>query len=182
MDTRYASCVSYQITVVCLGNICRSPIAEAVLRDRIQRAGLTAKVAVDSAGTGDWHLGGPADPRTLATLTAHGYPLEHRARQIDASWFSDIDLILAMDMANYQDLQIMRKSSDSGVEIRMLRAFDPALSKASEPSAELEVPDPYEGGAADFTRVLHMIESAADGLVALLAEKSRLGEAPTIGG
>ncbi len=172
--TRYASRVSYRITIVCLGNICRSPIAEAVLRDRIVRAGLQDAVVVDSAGTGDWHLGGPADPRALATLRAHDYPLEHRARQIDPSWFASIDLILAMDRANFRDLLVMRKQAGSTTEIRMFRAFDPALAASREPSAELEVPDPYEGGDAEFVRVLHMIEKAADGLVAHLS--TRFGE------
>ena len=72
----------YRITVVCLGNICRSPIGEAVLRARLVDAGLADRVLVDSAGTGDWHLGHPADPRALATLDAHGYPHDHVARQI----------------------------------------------------------------------------------------------------
>lgn len=157
--------MSYRITVVCLGNICRSPIAEAVLRDRILRAGLAHEVTVDSAGTGDWHLGHPADPRALTTLEAHDYHLDHQARQIDPSWLAGIDLILAMDMANYQDLQVMQRQAGSASEIRMLRAFDPALADEREPSAELEVPDPYEGGDAEFVRVLHMIESAADGLL-----------------
>lgn len=168
--------MSFRITVVCLGNICRSPIAEAVLRDRIARAGLQDAVSVDSAGTGDWHLGGAADPRALATLAAHGYPLDHLARQIDASWFADIDLILAMDRANYRDLQKMREHAGLDTEIRMMRAFDPALSGSSEPSAELEVPDPYGGGDAEFLRVLHMIESAADGLVKQLASGFQQGK------
>ncbi len=163
----YAARVSYRITVVCLGNICRSPIAEAVLRDRIQRAGLHEAVVVDSAGTGDWHLGGLADPRARETLTAHGYALDHRARQIDGSWFAGIDLLLAMDMANYADLMAMR-AADDATEIRMLRAFDPELAGQPEPSPGLEVPDPYEGGDDEFIRVLHMVQSAAEGLVAQL--------------
>ncbi len=159
--------MSYRITVVCLGNICRSPIAEAVLRERIRQAGLQDSVLVDSAGTGDWHLGGPADPRARATLAAHGYSLDHRARQIDGSWFAGIDLLLAMDMANYADLLTMR-ADDDATEIRMFRAFDPELAGQAEPSPALDVPDPYEGGDQEFVRVLHMIESAADGLVAQL--------------
>jgi protein-tyrosine phosphatase len=169
--------VSYQITAVCLGNICRSPIAEAVLRDRIQRAGLAREVTVDSAGTGDWHLGRPADPRTLATLAAHDYQLDHRARQIDPTWLAGIDLVLAMDMANYQDLLVMKQMASASTSIRMLRAFDPALAHAHEPSPELEVPDPYESGDARFVEVLHMIEAAADGLVATLS--SQLGTSST---
>ncbi|NDF96834.1 MAG: protein tyrosine phosphatase, partial [Proteobacteria bacterium] len=74
----------FRITVVCLGNICRSPIGEAVLRDRVAEAGLADLVQVDSAGTGDWHLGHDADPRARAVLQQHGYPLSHQARQIDS--------------------------------------------------------------------------------------------------
>ncbi len=170
-DSRYAARVSYRVTVVCLGNICRSPIAEAVVRDRIQRAGLERTVVVDSAGTGDWHLGHPADPRALATLAAHGYALDHRARQIDSSWFADIDLILAMDTANYQDLLAMQSAAGTSTEVRMLRAFDPQLAHEAEPSTGLEVPDPYYGGDKGFETALHMIESAADGLVAELASR-----------
>jgi len=172
--------VSYRITVVCLGNICRSPIAEAVLCDRILRAGLEHEVIVDSAGTGDWHLGHPADPRALTTLETHDYRLDHRARQIDPSWLSGIDLILAMDMANFQDLQVMQRQARSASEIRMLRAFDPALAGRHEPSTELEVPDPYEGGDAEFVRVLHMIESAADGLIEHLGRTLVRDGGPTV--
>ena len=159
---------------MCLGNICRSPIAEAVLRQRIARAGLQSQVRVDSAGTGDWHLGHPADPRALATLAAHDYPLDHRARQINAGWFCDIDLLLAMDLANYEDLLVMLQSADCTPELRMFRSFDPALAAAMEPSAALEVPDPYYGGDAGFDEALAMVESAADGLVAHLA--TQLGQ------
>lgn len=162
----------YRITVVCLGNICRSPIGEAVLRARIAEAGLAERVAVDSAGTGDWHLGHPADPRALATLDAAGYPHDHIARQIAPHWMDGIDLLLAMDEANYADLAAMLPGDGSGPELRMMRSFDPALAHLPEPHPELDVPDPYYGGPEGFTEVLHMIEEAADGLVDdLLADR-----------
>jgi protein-tyrosine phosphatase len=164
----------YRITVVCLGNICRSPIGEVVLRDRIAVAGLADRVVVDSAGTGDWHIGHPADPRTLATLDAHGYAHDHRARQITADWFAEIDLLLAMDEANYADLQRMRSRSGATTELRMMRSFDPGLAHLAEPHPELDVPDPYYGGPAEFTEVLRMIERAADGLVETLRTGDRL--------
>lgn len=155
----------YRITVVCLGNICRSPIGEAVLRARLVDAGLADRVQVDSAGTGDWHLGHPADPRALATLDAHGYPHDHVARQIAPHWMDGIDLLLAMDEANYADLARMLPSGGAGPELRMMRSFDPALAHLSEPHAELSVPDPYYGGPEGFDEVLRMIEQAADGIV-----------------
>jgi protein-tyrosine phosphatase len=162
----------YRITVVCLGNICRSPIGEAVLRERIDAAGLGDRVVVDSAGTGDWHLGHPADPRALAALDAAGYPHDHVARQIAPHWMDDIDLLLAMDEANYADLQRMVARSGADPELRMMRSFDPELAHLPEPHPELAVPDPYYGGPEGFTEVLHMIEKAADGIVdGLLTEQ-----------
>lgn len=155
---------SYRVTVVCLGNICRSPIGEVVLRDRIERAGLS-DVVVDSAGTGDWHLGYPADPRAQQTLAAAGYDIDHCSRQIDETWFEEIDLVLAMDSTNYADLQRLIARSGSDVELRMMRAFDPALAGIAAPHPDLDVPDPYYGGADGFVDVLRMIETAADGLV-----------------
>jgi protein-tyrosine phosphatase len=157
--------VPYRITVVCLGNICRSPIGEAVLRARLADAGLADRVQVDSAGTGDWHLGHPADPRALATLDAHGYPHDHVARQIAPHWMDGIDLLVAMDEANYADLKAMLGHSTGAPELRMMRSFDPALAHLPEPHPELSVPDPYYGGPEGFDEVLRMIEEAADGIV-----------------
>jgi protein-tyrosine phosphatase len=155
----------YRITVVCLGNICRSPIGEAVLRARLVDAGLADRVLVDSAGTGDWHLGHPADPRALATLDAHGYPHDHAARQITPDWMDGIDLLLAMDEANYRDLRAMIGGSAEDPELRMMRSFDPALAHLPELDPGLSVPDPYYGGPEGFDEVLRMIEQAADGIV-----------------
>ena len=160
----------YRITVVCLGNICRSPIGEAVLRARLAEAGLADRVQVDSAGTGDWHLGHPADPRALAALDAHGYPHDHVARQIAPHWMDGIDLLLAMDEANYADLQRMTAGARPAPELRMMRSFDPALAHLPEPHPDLAVPDPYYGGPEGFDEVLVMIEQAADGIVDGLLE------------
>jgi protein-tyrosine phosphatase len=161
----YPSAMAYRITAVCLGNICRSPIAEAVLRDRVASAGLAELVVVDSAGTGDWHIDHPADPRAQATLTAAAYQHDHRARQINEQWMSDIDLLLAMDSTNYRDLQRMVDLSGMNPELRMLRSFDPELTHVDAPHPELDVPDPYYGGDEGFVEVLAMIERAADALI-----------------
>ena len=169
----YAPRVSqFRITLVCLGNICRSPIGEAVLRDRINKAGLESLVLVDSAGTGDWHIGYPADPRAAATITQYGYTLDHQARQINSTWFGAIDLVLAMDTENYKNLQVMLDEAGApATELRMFRSFDPALAHLLEPSSDLDVPDPYYGGEESFVLVLKMIEDAADGLVAYLRQQ-----------
>ena len=163
--------VPFRITVVCLGNICRSPIGEAVLRDRVNGADLPRAVAIDSAGTGDWHRGQGADPRALAVLDAHGYRHEHIARQITPNWFADIDLVLAMDEANYADLERLITRSGQPTDLRMMRAFDPALAGVREPSPQLDVPDPYYGGPEGFEEVLRMIEAASDGLVTHLRQE-----------
>lgn len=158
----------YRITVICLGNICRSPIGEAVLRDRIANAGLAGQVSVDSAGTGDWHIGQGANIKSITTLNQHGYELDHTARQITPSWFAGIDLALVMDTSNYADVAALIEASGAQVELRMMRAFDPALRGSTEPDPALDVPDPYHGTMADFVTVLQLIEAAADGLVSEL--------------
>jgi protein-tyrosine phosphatase len=155
----------FRVTTVCLGNICRSPMAEVILRDRIARADLP--VAVDSGGTGDWHIGYPMDPRAWATLRDHGYDLsEHQARQVHQDWLSGVDLAVTMDMSNYRDVMAIRPTT----EVRMFRAFDPTLSHLEEPHPDLEVPDPYYGGDDGFIAVLQMLERAADGLVSHLKQ------------
>jgi len=159
----------FRITAVCLGNICRSPIAEAVIRDRVETAGLGDVVVVDSAGTGDWHIGHGADPRSLSTLALNDYLLDgHAAQQITAEWFADLDLVLAMDSANFRDLQTLARRVGIDADLHMLRAFDPALAHLTAPHPDLDVPDPYYGGDDGFTEVLAMIEAAADGLITRL--------------
>lgn len=167
---RYGSDMSdiqrFRITTICLGNICRSPMAEVVLRHRIADAGLADLVIVDSAGTGDWHIGHPADPRASATLDAHRYDRgEHRAKQIDASWIGDIDLALVMDSSNFHDVSAILRRSQAEIDLRMFRSFDPQLAHLTAPHPELDVPDPYYGGDDGFVDVLRMIERAADGVV-----------------
>lgn len=158
----------FQVTIVCLGNICRSPIGEAVLRSRLDEAGLAARVLVDSAGTGDWHVGQGANARSIEVLNANGYDHDHVARQITEEWFAGIDLAIAMDCANYADLQRLLPETASHTRLRMLRGFDPTLSQIQEPDERLDVPDPYHGTDEDFVTVLRMVEAAVDGLVAQL--------------
>ncbi len=151
----------YRIAVVCLGNICRSPMAAAVLRDRMRRAGLDDRVEVVSAGTGDWHVGHPMDRRAAAVLVAAGHdPADHRAQQFRAEWFDDFDLVLAMDQSNRTDLLALGGEVGPG-RIRMFREFDPLAD-----DTDREVPDPYYGGDDGFDTVLAMVQRTADHLVA----------------
>lgn len=155
----------YRICIVCLGNICRSPMAERVLVAALDRAGLTGKVAVDSAGTGDWHLGEAMDSRARAELSRRGYDGSgHEARQIESSWLARYDLLLAMDRKNLAGLRRMAAGEVAGSSrIQLLRSFDPAAP------AGAEVPDPYYGGPDDYAEVFDLVEAAAKGLVAHLA-------------
>jgi protein-tyrosine phosphatase len=149
----------YRVALVCLGNICRSPIAAAVLRARLADAGLDDRVEVLSSGTGDWHVGDPMDQRAAATLTAAGYDVGHTAQQIRPSWLDDCDLILAMDAANRRDIAALGPAEDG--RLRMFRDFDPV-----DPGSD--VPDPYYGGPEGFDRVLEMVERTCDALVEAL--------------
>ena len=147
-----------RVLFVCMGNICRSPTAEGVFRQRLQQAGLLEQVTVDSAGTGDWHVGKAPDSRSSQAALRRGYDLSSmRARQVTAADFDRFDLILAMDQDNLARLQALRPRG-RGAELDLfLRRYDVALD---------EVPDPYYGGADGFEQVLDLIEQASDGLLA----------------
>lgn len=158
--------MTFRITTVCLGNICRSPMAEAIIRDRVERAGLA--VVVDSAGTDGWHIGEDADPRALSTLRTAGYGLSHSGRQITREWFlgpDRPDLILTMDASNYATVLAMAPDDASRARVRMMRSFDPALADLAPGDPRLDVPDPWYGDHDGFGDVLAMLEAAADGLV-----------------
>jgi protein-tyrosine phosphatase len=173
---------SYQILAVCLGNICRSPTAEVVLRQELALAGLTSAVEVESAGTGDWHLGMAMDKGARSELAERGYDgSRHRARQLDGSWLSRFDLILAMDRYNLADLRAMAPDEETaGYRIRLLRAFDPDTPIPGSPGApdpyDGEVPDPYHGSLEDYSLSFDLIRAACIGLATQLSRM--LGERP----
>ncbi|WP_413189263.1 low molecular weight protein-tyrosine-phosphatase [Paraburkholderia sacchari] len=149
------------VCFVCLGNICRSPTAEAVMRRLVDEAGLSAHVSVDSAGTGDWHIGEAPDERAQRAGAQRGYDLTSlRARQIAAEDFRTFDLIVAMDDANVTALEQVAPSAGRD-KIRLLMEFAPQLD-------ERVVADPYFGGAAGFEAVLDQCETACSGLLAAL--------------
>lgn len=153
-----------RVLFVCLGNICRSPTAEGVLRHKLREAGLEGRIEVDSAGTGDWHVGKAADIRTRQAAQQRGYDLSAlRGRQVKSEDFHAFDLILAMDNSNLHDLQQLRPGNGAAELDLFLRRYQLALD---------EVPDPYYGGDAGFAQVLDLIEQACDALV--LELKGRL--------
>lgn len=146
-----------RILFVCLGNICRSPTAEGVLRHKLQQAGLAERITVDSAGTSDWHVGKAPDTRTRLAAQRRGYDLATlRGRQVEAADFARFDLILAMDLSNLQQLEALRPAGAKGELDLFLRRYALALD---------EVPDPYYGGEDGFEQVLDLLEQAGDALL-----------------
>ena len=130
--TSHSRTLTYRIALVCLGNICRSPMAHVVLEDRLAEAGLDDRVEVASSGTGDWHVGDPMDPRAAATLSAAGYdPTRHRARTFSPDWYAENDLILAMDASNYADIVDQAPTVEQAQQVRMFREFDPEAPTAT---------------------------------------------------
>lgn len=155
---------SYRIALVCLGNICRSPMADVVLEERLRAGGLADRVEVRSAGTAGWHIGKTMDARAAELLTAEGYdPSRHRAAQATVDWLDDFDLVLAMDAANLADLQDLDTSRTGADRLMLFGEFDPVTPGA-------EVPDPYYGGDEGFREVLAMVERTSDNLVIGLTE------------
>jgi protein-tyrosine phosphatase len=157
-----------RILFVCLGNICRSPTAEAATRAALIEAGLHDRVELDSAGIGDWHVGAPPDRRMHAAALAAGIELSGTARQVLADELAAWDLIVAMDRSNHTRLRAMVADDEVRSRIRMFREFDPS---ADNP----DVPDPYYGNADGFAEVARICQAAARGLVDVLADQLRTG-------
>jgi protein-tyrosine phosphatase len=146
----------YRIALVCLGNICRSPMAEVVLSSMVEEAGLADRVEVVSSGTGDWHVGRQMDRRAAATLTAHGYDAtRHRAQQFRPTWLDDHDLVLVMDSSNLADVGPGEED-----RVRMFRDFDPRAT-----GADRDVPDPYYGDDDGFEHVLGIVQRTSAEIV-----------------
>lgn len=159
-----------RLLVVCLGNICRSPVAEGVLRARIATSTLAGNVELDSAGTGDWHVGEPPDRRAIASAASHGVDISGlRARQLSAADYRDFDWLLCADRANLRDVRA-RAPSDARARIALLLDW-------AGVEDEGEIPDPYTGGAAQFEHVYQLLDRAADGTIARLRREypTRLG-------
>ncbi len=148
-----------RICFVCMGNICRSPTAEGVMGKLLRDAGLSDRVVIDSAGTGAWHIGELADPRSRAAASKRGLELTHRARQFTRHDLDRFELVIAMDEQNLRHLTRLLGTRSTPV-VRLLRSFDPAAAHGDE------VPDPYSGGDSGFDHVLDLCEQACEGLLA----------------
>jgi protein-tyrosine phosphatase len=159
-----------RLLFVCMGNICRSPTAEAVMRAVVAREGLDGEVEIDSAGTGAWHVGNPPDRRSTATAAARGITLEGAARQVTPDDFETYDLLLAADSENVAALRAVAPSEEAAEKVVLLRSYDPEAVAAGD----LDVPDPYYGGPQGFEHVLDLVAAACEGLLVDLRAEGRV--------
>lgn len=146
-------------------------MAEAVQRRLVEDAGMADRVEVDSAGTGDWHIGERADRRAVDALLSAGYPDEgHRARQFDVRWFAGRDLVVALDRGHLRTLQAWAPGEVERAKVHLLRSFDTALASGTA-ACDLDIADPYYDGPAKFAEVLEQIETACAGLLTHVREQ-----------
>ncbi len=157
------------VSFVCMGNICRSPTAEAVMRHLVKQAGLEHAILVDSAGTGSWHVGEAPDRRSQAVGHRRGIPLRGQARQFSRADFARFDYVMAIDREIQAELHDLAPDPEARAKIHLLRAFDPS----SPPEAD--VPDPYYGGPEGFEHVFDLCEASCRGLLDHLRKNHGLG-------
>jgi protein-tyrosine phosphatase len=156
------------VLFVCLGNICRSPLAEGIFRTLVAQRGLEDRFDIDSAGTGGWHAGEPPDTRAMEVAARNGVRLTSRARQVTRTDLERFDWVIAMDRDNLTALEGLATSARAQSVLHLLRAFDPAGG-----ATDNEVPDPYYGGPSGFVNVYEMVDRSCAALLAhILAEDS----------
>ena len=149
-----------RVLFVCLGNICRSPLAEAIFDQMLKEKGLEAEISCDSSGTGGWHVGELPDPRTRAVAQQYGVPLDHRGRQFSVADFETYDYIVAMDQENYAHIKGMAPHTNTpSYQLHLMRDFDTT-------SGEPDVPDPYWGGEQGFDDMYHLLSRSCAKLLA----------------
>jgi protein-tyrosine phosphatase len=146
-----ASSEPFEICFVCLGNICRSPLAEGVFQTLINDQGLENQIIIHSAGTGGWHVGASPDARMQATARTKGIQLTSRAQQTEAGDIRRFDLVLAMDQSNLETMEYLCSPEMAAKKLRLFRSFDP------EADGDLDVPDPYYGGDDGFDHVFQIV-------------------------
>ena len=146
---------------VCLGNICRSPLAEGILKTKLINEGLAEIIEVDSCGTSRYHIGEPPDPRTRVNALENGVTLNHQARQFSKKDFTHYDHILVMDRSNLKDVKALDDAGTYADKIKLMRVYDP-LDK------DADVPDPYFGGTDGFQNVFDILNRSVDGLIKAL--------------
>lgn len=158
----------YSILFICLGNICRSPAAQAVMQRLVDERGLTERFYIDSAGIGGWHIGDLPDKRMRVHARPRGYELTHRARRVQASDFEDFDLIVGMDAANVDDLCSLSATIEQQNKVQMMGDYI-----RQYPNYDY-VPDPYYEGSEGFELVLDLLEDACDNLLNRILEQNKI--------
>lgn len=159
MDANNSDSPRTSVLFVCLGNICRSPLAEGVFLHLVEAAGLGERFEIDSAGTGAWHVGELPDARATLVASQHGVELGSRARQITEEDLQHFDWVIAMDRENLRNIERMASATESDAEIHLLREFDSVQDGGDE------VPDPYYGGASGFENVYEMVHRSCEVLL-----------------
>jgi len=156
-----------KVLFVCLGNICRSPMAEGLFKKHVEEKGLSEMIHIDSAGTSNYHIGKQPDSRMCKTALKRGITLDHKGRQLGVSDLDEYDYILAMDQYNFRDIRSLDKDSQIKASVIMMRDYD------SEKS-QIDVPDPYYGGEEGFTEVYDILDRCTRNFLKFLCEKHRL--------
>jgi protein-tyrosine phosphatase len=153
-----------KVLFVCLGNICRSPLAEAIFKHKLKERGLENQIEADSCGTSNYHIGGNPDPRTIANAKKNGVSIDHCGRQLSVSDIENFDYILAMDSSNFRNIHLVLKDEKHKPKIQMMRDYDP--------QGKGDVPDPYYGGEKGFQEVFDILDRTMDGFLDHLASSS----------
>lgn len=164
----------YRVLFVCLGNICRSPLAEGIFREKVRQAGLKDRIEIDSAGTGAWHQGEPPDPRSCDAAAAHGIQLTGHARKVLSRDFAYFDQILAMDLSNYDELFSICPPEHRH-KLKLMRDYD------DKPHRGKDVPDPYYGGTTGFDKVYTMLDRCCTRALAELQSRLQRSREGTSG-
>jgi protein-tyrosine phosphatase len=164
MDKKEPSKV--KVLFVCLGNICRSPLAEAIFKTKIHKHGLNGLFEADSCGTSNYHIGQGPDERTLMNALKNGVSIYHKGRQLSSEDLVVFDFIVAMDHSNHKNILKLETALQHGHKVKLIRSFD------TEPGDE--VPDPYYGGEDGFQEVFEILDRSTDGLIKFLMKESRI--------
>jgi protein-tyrosine phosphatase len=156
------------VLFVCLGNICRSPLAEGIFKDLVKKKGLIDNISIDSAGTGNYHIGADPDHRSIYVARKYDIELDHKARQFSKKDFDDFDYIIAMDQNNYDNIKRLKREASLHGKLFLMRAYD------LENDSDMNVPDPYYGGLDGFEHVYQMLHRSCQALLDQIIKEHRL--------